>query len=158
MYVHLLQTIQIKLNILIGLNKMKLLINIILMFCLVYPTRLFSQEVVYLEKGQVTPFTGYLFTPAKEQQLRLLSIEYKLLSEELIIKDKLISKLKLELEYSDLIVGKERDKADMWRKYAEESASKYINYNDSRETRDYIFFGLGILTTIAAAYVVSQVK
>lgn len=37
------------------------------------------EDVKYLKQGEQAPFTGYLFSPEKEQELRLMDSDYKYL-------------------------------------------------------------------------------
>lgn len=79
-----------------------------------------QQPVKYLEQGTQTPCSGYLFSPEKEAELRLID-------QNAILKDKKVKLLEEQLDLSEKITIKERERAEMWRIAAEESSKKLFN-------------------------------
>lgn len=112
--------------------------------------------VTPLQKGEQAPCFGYLFSPEKELQLRIRNEEYKLLLEQsklyLNQKDLLIK----ELEITEKIADKERQKAELWRNLAEKTTAKYIESQDSKGARDWIMLLTGVGLTVAAGWAVGQ--
>ncbi len=115
-----------------------------------------DKPVTPLEKGQQAPCTGFLFSPDKEKQLRLQNQEYKILLEESNLYLQQRDFLKKELEESDKIVTKEREKAELWRKVAEDTTLKYTQVQDNRGTRDWLFLIGGVVLTVGAGYAIGQ--
>jgi hypothetical protein len=134
---------------------MKKLVSILLVNCIFSNVVLASclNPVQYLTKGAIANCDGFLFSIEKEQELRLIKEDYKLLkieNEALKHKDDLYSK---QLEISDQIAQKEAQKAELWRQRAEDITLKYVTVENNKPNRDYMFFGLGIITTILTGYV-----
>jgi CHAT domain-containing protein len=115
-----------------------------------------EKPVTPLTQGQQAPCTGFLFSPEKEKQLRLLNEDYQLLLEQsqLYLKQKEL--YKQELEETDKIVEKEKQKAELWRKVAEDTTLKYTQVQEARGTRDWLFLIGGVVLTIGAGYALGQ--
>lgn len=115
-----------------------------------------SKPVTPLTQGEQAPCTGFLFSPAKELELRLRNEDYNFLLEQskLFIQQK--ESYKKELEQTEQIVEKERQKAELWRKVAEDTTLKYTEVQERRGTRDWLFLGAGVLLTIGAGYALGQ--
>lgn len=112
------------------------------------------QPVTPLKKGEQAPCTGFLFSPEKELELRIRNEEYKLLLEQsnLYLQQKEL--FVKELATTEKIAEKEREKAEIWRKLAEESSLKYIESEEDRGFRDWLFLIAGVGLTVAAGYAV----
>lgn len=54
-----------------------------------------ADDVKYLKQGETAPFTGYLFTPEKERELRLMDVDYK------FVKDLNLSLTNINKVYED---------------------------------------------------------
>lgn len=108
-----------------------------------------DEEVVYLEKGKQSPYTGYLFTPEKADSIRKQLIEgdtYKLLNQSL--------EKSLELEHktvdlSNLKITNLSEQNDKLAKslYEERSMSNWERIG---------FFALGVIGTGLAVYGIKQ--
>jgi len=114
------------------------------------------RPVTPLKKGEHSPCTGFLFSPQKELELRIKNEEYKLLQEEvrvfLLKKDFYIK----EIEESEVIINKEREKAELWRKLAEDTTLKYTKLQDNRGYRDWLFLIGGVVLTVGSGYALGQ--
>lgn len=113
-----------------------------------------SQPVSYVLIGKPAPCTGYLFSPEKEQQLRIEDEEYKYNLQLLQVKDEQITLYKQEVSDLRDTTNKEQQKAELWRKSAEDTSAKYVASQERQGTRDLIFTVLGVLLTVAAGYAV----
>jgi len=102
-----------------------------------------QQPAKYLEQGSPAPCSGYLFSPEKEAELRLMSQNQEL-------KDKKTQLLQEQLLLSESITIKERERAEMWRIAAEESSKKAL-------TNDYFMILLGVGLTVLAGWSIGQV-
>lgn len=110
--------------------------------------------VTPLEKGDKAPCSGYLFTPEKELELRIKNEEYKILIEQVKLYLQQNEVYKKELQTSEAIIAKEREKAELWRAAAEKSTEKYLKVEEGRTVRDWTFLVSGIVLTVAAGYAV----
>lgn len=112
--------------------------------------------VTPLNAGDAAPCQGFLFTPAKELQLRLMNEDYKYLKEQtdLYIQQKEL--YKKELETTQQIADKEAQKAELWRHQAEDSTQKLTQMQDRQGYRDWAFLLSGIALTTLAAWSVGQ--
>ena len=131
-------------------------ITVLLSFLIAAPVWGCDKNVYYLVEGDKAPCTGYLFSPEKELELRLLDTNYKYLQEESRIKDSLIDLYKDNDETTSEIVEKERQKAELWRNVAEKNTLELVKTKDSQGKRDWMFFVGGILATVAAGYAIGQ--
>jgi len=61
---------------------------------------------------------------------------------------------KKELQTTEQIVEKEQKKAELWREAAETSTKKYIESEENRGKRDWLFLISGVVLTVAAGYAV----
>lgn len=138
----------------------KSIITFILVGWLVFPINLLacSKEVSLLNKGDTAPCTGYLFSPEKEQEVRIKVQQYKLLEETVQLyqkKEQLYSK---QEQYLNQIIDKERQLSSMWRQTAVDVTQKYARVEENRGKRDWFFLGSGVLLTVLAAWSLRQVK
>lgn len=138
---------------------MKRLLCVILALNLAVPVTWAAEcpkPVTQLQEGQAAPCKGSLFSPEKEQEVRIKVEEHKLMEKEIKLKDLTITRLYDDMEKGDEIINLEREKAELWRHRAEDSTQKLIEANDGRGKRDWLFFALGILATGVAGYAIGQ--
>lgn len=114
------------------------------------------KPVTPLEKGEPAPCMGYLFTPEKELELRIKNEEYKLLMEQTKLYIQQNELYKKELETTEVIVNKERQKAELWRTTAESATEKYVKLEEGRTTRDWVFLVSGVVLTVASGWAIGQ--
>lgn len=112
------------------------------------------KPVTLLNQGEVAPCTGFLFSREKEKELRLLDEDYKLLQERSSITDKQIQLYKQNEDVLNSVIDKERQKSKLWEDQAEKYTQKYIEEQNNRSNRDWLFFAGGVLLTLGAAWAV----
>ena len=117
-----------------------------------------EQPVKFLKKGEVVPCDGYLFSPEKEAEVRVVVQEHKLQGEQLEIQERKIKYLLENEKYWQEIADKEAEKAELWRYRAEDSTEKLVASERGRGTRDWLFLVGGVLITIGAGYSLGQVS
>lgn len=138
---------------------MNKLLCLVLASSLAFPLNSYAncpKPVTLLEEGSPTPCKGFLFSPQEERKLYLLKEDYKLLQEEVVIKDKLILNLKRDLNDVEFIIIKEREKAELWRNAAETSSLKMIEATEGQGKRDIWMILLGVGLTVGAGYAIGQ--
>lgn len=125
------------------------LISIILILFTAFPA--FAEEAYYLEKTKPAPYTGFLFSPEKTQEIRKTYLEhenYKLINESLkssldfqvnIIKQK-SEQLNLSMERNTVLAKELRDERSMG------------------DLERIGWFALGIIATGVAGYGISRIK
>jgi hypothetical protein len=136
---------------------MKKLLCLVLAVCM--STTAFAncpKPVTSLEQGAQAPCSGFLFSKEKEQEVRLMAEDYKLVQEELNIKNKKLELTLKDLRLSDEIILKERDKTELWRLTAEKSTLELVKVNESQGNRDLLMILLGVVVTVGAGYAVGQ--
>lgn len=101
-----------------------------------------QQPVKYLEQGIQAPCSGYLFSPEKEAELRLVD-------QNTVLKDKKMKLLEEQLDLSEKIMIKERERAEMWRIAAEESSKKLF-------ITSYTSVLIGVGLTVLAGWSMGQ--
>ncbi len=117
-----------------------------------------KNPVTALEQGAQAPCRGYLFTPEKEKELRLLNEDYKLLKDEVDYKNNKIKLLGENLRLSDDILQKERERTELWRVTAEKSTLQLVKANEGQGRRDLWMILLGVGITVGAGYALGQVN
>lgn len=133
------------------------LITFLISFVLAFPAGACEKNVYRLLKDEKAPCDGYLFSPEKELELRLLDTEYKYLKKELEVKNNLLELYKTNDETTWQIIEKERQKSELWRGVAEKNTLTLVGMQEKRGQRDWLFFVGGILCTVAAGYALGQV-
>jgi hypothetical protein len=116
------------------------------------------KNVTPLQKGEAAPCQGYLFSPEKEQELRLKNENYKLLEQENTIYKKQNSNLNEQINNYEFIIKKEQEKAEKWRSQAERSTEKYLN---QQSNSDYYIVGYvlaGVLLTSLSGWSLGQLN
>lgn len=106
-------------------------------------------QVEYLEKGKAAPFTGYLFTPEKEAEVRKANEDLKLYK---LIEDN-NSKI-LKLKEDQLVVVKEQ--ANLWQTQSERLSKQLVDAENRAFWRNTLYFGLGALITTSIVFGVNQ--
>jgi hypothetical protein len=108
-----------------------------------------NAQVEYIEKGKPAPYTGYLFTPEKEADVRKANEDLKLFK---LIDDN-NSKI-LKLKEDQLVVVKEQ--ADLWKNQSERLSKQLVDAEDRGFWRNTLYFGLGAIVTTAIVFGVNQ--
>lgn len=116
-----------------------------------------AQPVFHLLPNQAAPCEGYLFSPEKEKELRLMNEDYTFVKQELDLREKQVDKLQQSVTLLEQVNEKEQEKSELWRAKAEDSTKKYMESEDGRGRRDLIFLLGGVVLTCAAAWAVGQV-
>lgn len=116
-----------------------------------------EKNVYRLVKDQAAPCDGYLFSPQKELELRLLDTEHKFTLKELELYKNSTELYRTREGISDTILKKEQEKSELWRNAAEKSTLQLVALEEKRVSRDWVFFAGGILATVAAGYALGQV-
>lgn len=140
---------------------MKKIIGLILSLYLICPPTARAacdRPVISLKEGEAAPCRGFLFTPEKESQMRILDQDYSLLKEESLAKDEIITRLKKSIKESDSIIEKEQQKTNLWQIRAEDSTTKLMKLDQNRTTRDIIMVGAGVLLVVLSAWAAGQVN
>lgn len=117
-----------------------------------------GKPVITLNEGEKAPCKGFLFSPAKEQEIRLLDEDYNLLKQEVELKNKTIELLKKDISSVDFMIKKEQEKSELWRSAAELSTKNLVQIQDSKGNRDLLMILTGVLITVGAGYALGQVK
>lgn len=115
-----------------------------------------SQPVFHLLPNQGAPCEGYLFSPEKEKELRLMNEDYTFLKQELDLREKQVDKLQKSVTLLEEVNDKEQQKAELWRAKAEDSTKKYMESEDGRGRRDLLFLIGGVVLTCAAGWAIGQ--
>lgn len=115
-----------------------------------------AQPVFHLNPNQAAPCEGYLFSPEKEKQLRLLQETSDFIQQEADLKDKEITLYKQKNVDLEAAEKEEAQKAEIWRKSSEDSTQKLIEADKDRSFRDWAFLATGVVLTVAAAWAVGQ--
>jgi hypothetical protein len=113
-------------------------------------------NVTLLKQGDKTPCAGFLFSPETAERATKADMQYQLLLEEhgLILKQIELYK-NINKDYESILL-KEKSKTDLWQTKAESYAIKYSELQDKEQTKSWLYFALGIITTVAAGYSLGQ--
>lgn len=115
-----------------------------------------SVPVKLLEEGSPAPCKGFLFSPDKELEVRLMKKDYELVKLEVETTNAIIDRYKKkEYEFAK-VIELETQKADLWKARAEDITSKYVTLEDNRGRRDFMFVLAGIGLTVLAGYAIGQ--
>lgn len=115
-----------------------------------------AKPVTLLQPKEPAPCRGYLFTPEKEQELRLLNEDYKFLNEKLRLRDRQLDLLTREVDNLQSVADMEKQKAELWRKAAEDSTLRLVEKEDKQAARDWLHILAGIGLTVLAGWAVGQ--
>lgn len=116
------------------------------------------KPVQYVLENEKVNCTGYLFSPAKEAEMRLRNEDYKTLLEQTKIYLEQIDNLKHQVVTTEKIAEKEKQKAELWRSSAEQTTEKLISLQDRTTVRDYVFLVSGVGLTVLAAWGLGQIN
>jgi hypothetical protein len=115
-----------------------------------------TKPVTSLEEGAKAPCTGYLFTPEKELEVRLMKKESELLKAETENLNLMIDKYKKkEVEYTK-VIDLQIDKTELWKTKAEDITMKYVAVEENRTKRDFGFILMGIGLTVLSGWAIGQ--
>lgn len=100
-----------------------------------------TEDAIYLEKNKPAPFTGILFTESKANQLRSDLLESD--------KDKLrLTSEQLKVQNLHSVIQLKDSEIELYAKQNQ----RLIKAEQTSNTMQYIWFGLGVLATGAAVY------
>jgi hypothetical protein len=115
------------------------------------------KPVAALEQGAPAPCKGFLFSPKKELEVRLLSKESELLKVELETLNLMVDKYgKKSVEY-EKIIDLHISRTELWKAKAEDITLKYVAVEESRTKRDITFILVGVGLTVLAGWSLGQV-
>lgn len=106
-------------------------------------------QVKYLEKGEQAPFTGYLFTPEKESEVRQNNESlkyYKLLDES--------NQRIIQMKDQELSIV--RDQGALWQTQSQNLSKQLEDAKSGSFWKQTLYFGLGALITTGLAFAVNQ--
>lgn len=137
---------------------MKKLLSLLLSVSLALPAYATecSKPVTQLNEGTPAPCRGFLFSPDKESEVRLVVEDSKLMKQEIELKDLKIKLLVNDIKDTEFIIGKEKEQAELWRKRAEESTLLLTKKQDGQGRRDWVMLLMGVALTVGAGYAVGQ--
>lgn len=72
------------------------------------------------------------------------------------IKDKQIGDLNKAITLKDLAIGKETQRADLWMKTSLDLQDRMVKIDDLKSKNEWLYFGLGVITTVGAGYMASR--
>jgi hypothetical protein len=133
-------------------------VALVIITCFATSSLACPKPVTFLRNGEGSPCDGYLFSPDKERELRLMNEDYKLVKEELVIKDRVITNYKTLAENAEFIASKEAEKAELWRNRTIDITNKFATEEEGRGRRDWLFLVSGVLLTVAAGWAVGAAK
>lgn len=109
-----------------------------------------------LEEGSPSPCKGFLFSPAKELEVRLMKKDYELYKLEVETTNAIIDRYKKKEYEFEKIVELESKKTELWKTRAEDITLKYVTIEENRGRRDFMFVLTGIGLTVLAGYAIGQ--
>lgn len=115
-----------------------------------------SVPVKSLEEGSPAQCKGFLFSPAKELEVRLMKKDYDLYKLEVETTNAIIDRYqKKEFEF-EKVIELESKKADLWKTRAEDITLKYVSLEENRGRRDFMFILAGVGLTVLSAWAMGQ--
>lgn len=115
-----------------------------------------TKPVTSLEEGSITPCKGFLFTPEKELEVRIMVKEYELLEQETKTLNLIIDKQdKKSIEFNK-IIDLEQQKTELWKTRAEDITFKFVEIEEKRTRRDFAFILMGIGLTVLSGFAIGQ--
>lgn len=141
---------------------MKLFIVSLLCWSLIVPpimaADVCAQPVQPLNMGQSAPCTGFLFSPAKEKQVRLINDDYSFTKQEVDVLSK--QKVFLQSQLNDLqgVVNDQKKEINIWRLDDINNSQKLVKVEEGRGTRDALFFGGGVLAALVFALIANSLR
>lgn len=117
-----------------------------------------EKPVTLLAENTPAPCKGFLFSPAKERELRLLDQDYMELS-------RLQELTEIQLQLSQDSVNKleyaldaEKEISDTWKQESYKWSKKYTEEIEANNSNRWIYFGGGALTTILTILLVNSLS
>jgi hypothetical protein len=115
------------------------------------------KPVMALEQGAPAPCKGFLFSPQKELEVRLMTREVELLKSEAEALNLIVDKYsKKDVEYNK-IIDLHISRTELWKTKAEDITLKYVTIEEKRTKRDFGFILVGIGLTVLSAWALGQV-
>lgn len=114
------------------------------------------KPVTLLQPKEPAPCRGYLFSPEKEMELRLLNEDHKFLTQKLKLREQQLELLLQESKNLDSIAAMERQKAEMWRNAAEQSTLRLLEKEEKQASRDWFHVLGGVALTVLAGWAIGQ--
>lgn len=111
-----------------------------------------------LEEGASAPCRGYLFSPEKELQVRMMVKDYSLVKEELNTLNNMVDRLQKKESESEKIIQLEMQKTELWKTRAEDITLKYTSIEENRGKRDFMFILMGVGITVLAGWSLGQIS
>lgn len=109
-----------------------------------------------IEEGSPAQCKGFLFSPAKELEVRLMKKDYDLYKLEVETTNAIINRYqKKEFEF-EKVIELESKKADLWKTRAEDITLKYVSLEENRGRRDLMFILAGVGLTVLSAWAIGQ--
>lgn len=130
------------------LVSLSLAVNCLATECLV--------PVKSLEEGSPAQCKGFLFSPAKELEVRLMKKDYELYKLEVETTNAIIDRYKKKEFEFEKIVELESKKTELWKTRAEDITLKYVSLEENRGRRDFMFVLAGVGLTVLSAWALGQ--
>ena len=108
-----------------------------------------AAQVKYVEKGEPAPYTGYLFTPEKELEVRQANEALKYFK----LADETNTRI-IKLKDDELVLV--RQQADIWKNQSDALSKELQEQKNSGFWKQTLYFGLGALLTTALAFGVNK--
>lgn len=131
---------------------MKYLILLLLVFYSV--PALSCDKVTPVINGELIKCDGMFVPIEKMKEITILKLSYEelLKQSELQLQKEVI--IKEQLKLTEEMMEKERKRTNIWRKKTIEMTEKYIEVEDNRGKRDWVFLSSGIILTVLAGFAV----
>ena len=121
----------------------------LLLFLSIFISQVSLAQVKYLEKGEAAPYTGYLFTPEKETEVRQGAEALKYFK----LVDETNGRI-IKLKDDELVLV--RQQSDIWRTQSEALSKELQGQKNTGFWKQTLYFGLGALLTTALAFGVNK--
>lgn len=115
-----------------------------------------SVPVKSLEEGNISPCKGFLFSPTKELEVRLMKKDYELYKLEVETTNAIIDRYKKKEYEFEKVIELESQKTDLWKTRAEDITLKYVSLEENRGKRDFMFILAGVGLTVLSAWAMGQ--
>ena len=116
-----------------------------------------TSPVRLLEEGTSAQCRGYLFSPDKELEVRMMKQDYAIVKQEKDTLIQMVDRLNKKEADSEAILNLESQKTELWKTRAEDITLKYVSVEENRGRRDFLFILMGIGLTVLAGWTVGQV-
>jgi hypothetical protein len=114
--------------------------------------------VTHLNAGDVACDEGYLFSKAKEQEVRLIKEQLDNLNAEMTIRDQQISIYIKDFQTFKNIQDEQTKEVELYKTAATTATQKYIDEQNGRFTRDVLCFAAGVLTLFLGSLAIKNVR